>query len=196
MAVTEVTWSDLLAHPAVTESVQLRSGAGILAFHGGLEGGTFEIASAAAARAGASFYGVDQPPDLRWHVPSAEVDPDRSPPLADFLAHVEVVVAVHGYGRLARPVDVLVGGVNRAQAGRLAVHLRLALPGFTVLDDLEAIPVGLRGLHPDNPVNRVAGGGVQVELPIRARRRRQVTVAGALAAFLGDASRASDPPGF
>ena len=42
--------------------------------------------------------------------------------------------------------------------------------GFTVVDDLEAIPRELRGVHPRNPVNRPSGGGVQLELPPRVRR--------------------------
>ena len=37
------------------------------------------------------------------------------------------------------------------------------------LTDLDAIPVGLRGLHPRNPVNRVRGGGTQLELSPRIR---------------------------
>jgi phage replication-related protein YjqB (UPF0714/DUF867 family) len=32
------------------------------------------------------------------------------------------------------------------------------------------IPSHLRGLHPSNPVNLVASGGVQLELPPRVRR--------------------------
>jgi phage replication-related protein YjqB (UPF0714/DUF867 family) len=36
-----------------------------------------------------------------------------------------------------------------------------------VITDLAAIPRELRGLHPDNPVNRVRG--VQLELPPRVR---------------------------
>jgi len=41
--------------------------------------------------------------------------------------------------------------------------------GFRVLDDLEAIPRELRGIHPRNPVNRTPEGGVQLELPPRVR---------------------------
>jgi phage replication-related protein YjqB (UPF0714/DUF867 family) len=32
------------------------------------------------------------------------------------------------------------------------------------------MPAHLRGMHPNNPVNRVASGGVQLELPPRVRR--------------------------
>ena len=35
--------------------------------------------------------------------------------------------------------------------------------------DLATIPVELRGLHPDNPVNRPRQAGVQIELPPRVR---------------------------
>ena len=163
---------ELLASPGVEEVCELRSRFGILAFHGGnLERGTDDIATAAAELAGASLYVVRQPPDLRWHLPSTEFRPDRSPALARFVDHVEVAVAVHGYGREGWWTTLLLGGRNRPLAGRLAAELRPRLgEGFTVLDDLDAIPKELRGVHPRNPVNLVAGTGVQVELPPRVRR--------------------------
>jgi phage replication-related protein YjqB (UPF0714/DUF867 family) len=43
------------------------------------------------------------------------------------------------------------------------------VPGYQVVTDLDAIPRELRGLHPDNPVNRVRGGGTQLELTPRVR---------------------------
>lgn len=43
----------------------------------------------------------------------------------------------------------------------------LEISGYHVVTDLAAIPRELRGLHPDNPVNRVAG--VQLEPPTRVR---------------------------
>ena len=52
----------------------------------------------------------------------------------------------------------------------LAARLRDALPGYHWIDDLGLIPSHLRGVHPDNPVNRPARGGVQLELPPRVRR--------------------------
>ena len=165
----EVAWAELLAHPGVREPVHLGSSFGFMAFHAGVEGGTLEVAAAAAAAAGASWYAVTQPVDLRWHVASADVDPASSAPLAGFLSHVEVVVAIHGWGRLRRPRDILVGGANRRLAEHVAVCLREATDEFDVIDDLDAIPARLRGLHPANPCNRPAGGGVQLELPPAAR---------------------------
>jgi phage replication-related protein YjqB (UPF0714/DUF867 family) len=162
-------FDELLRQPGVHETLELRSSFGFMAFHGGLEEATETIAEDAAERAWASLYTVVQPPDLVWHVPSATISPEHSAALARFLDHVQVAVAVHGYGRSNRPVDVLLGGRNRALARHVAVHLQAHLPEFNVLDDLEAIPVGLRGLHPDNPVNRPPLGGVQLELPHRAR---------------------------
>lgn len=64
---------------------------------------------------------------------------------------------------------ILLGGSNRALAHRLAEELRARLDGYEVRDDLASIPEELRGLHPDNPVNRCRLGGVQVELPPRPR---------------------------
>lgn len=163
--------AELLAHPGVVETCVLRSAFGLLAPHGGnLEQGTDGIAARAADRAGASLYTVSQPADLYWHVPSVAFDPAASPALARFLAHVDTVVAIHGYGREGMWTTVLVGGGNRALAGRLSGTLQTRLgDGFRVVDDVAAIPAGLRGLHPRNPVNLPRHGGAQLELPPRVR---------------------------
>ncbi len=97
------------------------------------------------------------------------MDPADSPALGRFLDHVEVVLSVHGYGRDGMFTTLLIGGGNRTVAAHAAGHLRAVLPGYEVEDDLDAIPKPLRGLHPDNPVNRTRGGGVQIELPPRIR---------------------------
>ncbi len=160
----------LLATEGVVEVLELRSRFGFLAFHGGsLEERTDVIASAAAEAAGATYYGVLLPPGLQWHIPSARVDPAESGQLAAFVAHVEVGVAVHGFGRHGYWTTLLAGGGNRDLARHLGSHLRAALPGYAVATELEDIPQGLRGQHPDNPVNRLCGGGVQLELPPRVR---------------------------
>jgi phage replication-related protein YjqB (UPF0714/DUF867 family) len=161
----------LLAHPGVVEMCELRSRFGLMAFHGGnLERGTDIIAAAAAETAGASLYAVCQPTDLCWHIPSVAIDPAASPALARFLAHVETVVAVHGYGRAGLWTTLLLGGRNRVLAARLRAALERGLgDGFAVVDDLARIPDGLRGQHPRNPVNLPSAAGVQLELPPRVR---------------------------
>jgi phage replication-related protein YjqB (UPF0714/DUF867 family) len=165
-----ILFADLLAEPGVEEVLELRSRVGFLAFHGGsLERVTDVIARDAAQRAGASLYAVVQPPGLRWHIPSVEVTPDASPDLQRFLSHVDVAIAVHGYGREGFWTTLLLGGTHRRLAEHLAAHLTPSLPDYTVVADLEAIPRELRGLHPSNPVNLPRGGGVQVELPPRVR---------------------------
>ena len=164
-------FSELLRHPGVEEQCVLAGRFGFLAFHGGsLEVGTDVLAEAAAHRAGASLYVVRQPDDLRWHVPSVEFDPAESPALASFVDHVDVGVALHGYGREGLFTTLLLGGHNRALAARLRAALEAQLAdGFVALDDLELIPQPLRGQHPRNPVNRLRRGGVQLELPPRVR---------------------------
>jgi phage replication-related protein YjqB (UPF0714/DUF867 family) len=166
--------TELLAEPGVEETLVTRSAFGFCALHGGLEQGTAEIAAAAAARAGASFYAVVQPDNLRWHVPSHRYDPAFSDALSTFVAHVEIAISVHGYGGLRtsdeRWTTALLGGANRALAQRLGDDLAAVLPHYTWITDLEKIPAHLRGVHPSNPVNRVAQGGVQIELPPRVRR--------------------------
>ena len=165
-------FAELLAHDGVEEDLVLRSTFGIMAFHGGsLEEMTDVIAAAAAERGGASYYGVRQPEDLQWHLPSVEVDPAQSPRLRAFLDHVDVVIAVHGYGRDGRWTELLAGGTNRALADAVGRELGHRLRDYTVVTDLDAIPRELRGLHPRNPVNRPAAGGVQLELPPRVRGR-------------------------
>jgi phage replication-related protein YjqB (UPF0714/DUF867 family) len=160
----------LLAQPGVVEECELRSTIGVMAYHGGsLEQATDLIANAVAGRAGASYYGVVQPPDVRDHVPSTAVRPASSPSLAAFFDHVDVVVTIHGYGRRDRFSSLLLGGTNRRLAEHLAAHLRPALPEYSVVTDLDDIPTELRGLHPRNPVNVPRHGGVQIELPPRVR---------------------------
>jgi phage replication-related protein YjqB (UPF0714/DUF867 family) len=165
-------FDELLAHPGVEELSELRSSFGVKAFHGGnLEKGTDAVARQAAERAGASLYAVLQPDDLRWHVPSTEFKPAASPALARFVDHVDVAVAVHGYGREGWWTRVLLGGRNRALAKHIGAILRTSIEpqGYEVVDDLEQIPSRLRGVHPRNPVNLPRGGGVQLELPPRIR---------------------------
>jgi phage replication-related protein YjqB (UPF0714/DUF867 family) len=165
-------FAELLAEDGVVEDLELRSRFGFMAFHGGnLEEGTDAVATAAADAAGASLYAVRQPPTLRWHVPSIEVVPEESEALAAFLAHVDVAVAVHGYGREGHWTTILLGGSNRELASHLACHLRSHLAGYTAEDELASIPRELRGVHPANPVNRCRAGGVQLELPPRTRSR-------------------------
>jgi phage replication-related protein YjqB (UPF0714/DUF867 family) len=163
-------FAELLATAGVEEVLELRSRFGFMAFHGGsLEEMTDVVARAAAEGAGASYYGVHQPPDLQWHIPSTEFTPEVSPLLATFLDHVDVVVTVHGYGRQGLWATLLLGGQNRALAEHVAGHLRDRLPAYDILADLDRIPVPLRGLHARNPVNLPRGGGVQIELPPRVR---------------------------
>jgi phage replication-related protein YjqB (UPF0714/DUF867 family) len=163
-------FDELLAHDGVEERSVLRGRFGFLAFLGGsLERLTAGIADAAAEAAGASLYAVIQPADLRWHVPSRLFDPVHSAALTGFLDHVDEVVAVHGYGRQGFFTRLLLGGADRGLAAALAGDLRAALPHYEILDDLDEIPVTLRGQHPDNPVNRARRGGVQLELPPRVR---------------------------
>ena len=166
---------ELLAQPEVTELCELRSSFGLMAFHGGnLERATDVVAQEVAERTGSSLYAVVQAPPLRRHIPSTEFDPDKSPALRRFVDHVDTVIAVHGYGREDRFWDLLLGGRNRDLASHLGAHLRAGLDDrFSVIDDLDDIPEGLRGQHPANPVNLPANAGVQIELPPTSRWNRE-----------------------
>ena len=160
--------SALLAEPGVSETSRLGSCFGFIAIHGGgLEQMTDVIAERAAEVAGASLYVVRHPDRYPHHLPSVCFDPEESPRLAEFLDHVDVAVSLHGYGRLGQSTRLLAGGGNRELANHLARHIDV--PGYQVATELDAIPRELRGMHPRNPVNRVRGGGAQLELSARVR---------------------------
>ncbi|MGE2688528.1 poly-gamma-glutamate hydrolase family protein [Mycolicibacterium pulveris] len=160
--------SELLAEPGMIEHSTLRSRFGFLAIHGGgLEQMTDVIAERAADAAGASLYVLRHPDHYPHHLPSALYHARESERLAQFLDHVDAAISLHGYGRIGRSTQLLAGGRNRALAQHLARHVEI--PGYQVVTDLDAIPRELRGLHPDNPVNRVRGGGAQLELSPRVR---------------------------
>jgi phage replication-related protein YjqB (UPF0714/DUF867 family) len=162
-------FTDLLAHPDTVEECELRSTFGFMAYHGGkLEAMTDVIARTAAERAGASYYGLLFPDDIK-HLTSTAFDPTHSPLMTTFLDHVDVVVTIHGYGRVNFWTTLLLGGGHRSLADHVGSHLASALPDYVVTTDLEKIPEQLRGLHPRNPVNLTRGGGVQIELPPRVR---------------------------
>jgi phage replication-related protein YjqB (UPF0714/DUF867 family) len=158
--------SELLARRDVTEELALRSRFGFMAFHGGtLEKATDAIAREAARRADASYYGVVQTAAEPVHIPSTEVRPAHSDSLSRFLAHVDVVVTVHGYGRKQLMRTVLLGGRNRELADHVASHARAALPDYSFRTDLDSMPKGLAGQHRHNPVNFPPQRGLQIELP-------------------------------
>jgi phage replication-related protein YjqB (UPF0714/DUF867 family) len=110
---------------------------------------------------------VRHPANYPHHLSSASYLADESARLAEFLDHVDYAVALHGYGRIGRTNELLAGGNNRQLADHVAHHV--SIPGYRVVTDLEAMPRELRGLHPDNPVNRPRGGGAQLELSPRVR---------------------------
>lgn len=162
--------AELLATPGVREESVLRSRFGFMAYHGGsLEEMTDVIAAAAAERSGASYYGLLQPSDLQWHIPSHKLSPDDSPTMRAFIDHVDVVVTVHGFGRESLFTSLLLGGRNRALAEHLGPFLRRHLPAYDIRIDLDTIPSDLRGQHLANPVNLPRQQGVQIELPPRVR---------------------------
>lgn len=168
---------DVLHHPDVEEVVTLTGHdldrthrIGFMAYHGGgLESMTDVIAQEAARAAGASYYGLHQPPGMEVHFPSISVDPAESEGLRSFLDHVHTVVTIHGFGRKGYFSSLLLGGRHRKLAEHIGSHLRRNLPAYDIVTDLESIPAELRGLHPRNPVNLPPGEGVQIELPPRVR---------------------------
>lgn len=180
---------DLLAVPGVREVCDLRGRLGFMAFHGGaLEAMTDVVAAAAAERSGASYYAVLQPKGSEHHIPSHRVSPRESVLLQRFLAHVETVITIHGFGRHGYWTSLLLGGQNRPLALHVAGHLRAHLPDYHVETDIERIPKELRGLHRDNPVNLPRQQGLQIELPPRVRGASTHTesLITALAAAAGD----------
>lgn len=163
-------FDQLLAQEGVEEVLDIRGRFGFMAYHGGgLEEMTEVIAQAAAELSGASYYGVHQPAGMEWHIPSTKVTPEHSEKLTQFFENVDIVVTVHGFGRIGMWATLLLGGTNRDLAHHVGTHIRTRLPAYDVRTNLDEIPTELRGLHPKNPVNIPRFGGAQLELPPRVR---------------------------
>ncbi|MEU6088751.1 poly-gamma-glutamate hydrolase family protein [Streptomyces sp. NPDC047085] len=152
---------------------------GLLALHGSVEGGTAELAYEVAARTGASCLVFTQPVGDPVHIPSHRMSVPHCATLRDFLAHVTLTVSLHGHFRGAASRSIFLGGTNREAARTLQQALTRLAPGFDTVTALADIPSGLRGLHPRNPVNLAAAGGVQVELPLTARTQGSLSAPGA-----------------
>ncbi|MFC9158935.1 poly-gamma-glutamate hydrolase family protein [Streptomyces bauhiniae] len=140
---------------------------GLLALHGGVEGGTAELAREVATRTGATLLTFTQPSGPRKHIPSTRMTPCT--PLTTFLTHAALTISLHGHNRRAHPRTIYTGGSNRPAARLVAAALSQWAPAFVPITTLSEIPHPLRGLHPDNPVNQTRDGGVQLELPVLAR---------------------------
>ena len=164
---SDITFAELLLVPGVEETSVLRSPRlGFMAYHGGeLEKVTNIVASAAAERSGASYYGVTQASPPIHHIASAKIDPAESELMATFIDHIDAVITIHGYGIETQWKTLLLGGQNRDLAYHVVEHLRPALPDYEIVDELEQIPKRLRGQHAKNPVNLPRQQGLQIELP-------------------------------
>lgn len=137
-----------------------------MAFHGGfLEKVTDLIANEVATATSSSYYAVLHGEEEPTHISSKFVDPADSPALQQFLDHVDVAIALHGYGRDHLRKVILLGGSNRDLAEHIADQLTIDMPKYEARAVIDDIPKELRGLHPDNPVNLPVQGGVQIELP-------------------------------
>ncbi|MFD4787345.1 poly-gamma-glutamate hydrolase family protein [Streptomyces sp. NPDC058459] len=148
-------------------TLRLAGPVGLLALHGGVEGGTAELASEVATRTGATLLTFTQPEGPPTHIPSTRMPPCT--PLTTFLSHATLTISLHGHSRRTAPRTIYAGGSNRPAARILATALSHRAPAFEPITTLADIPRPLRGLHPDNPVNQTRDGGAQLELPILAR---------------------------
>lgn len=186
---------DLLATEGVEEIYLPGGPIGVMALHGGLEAGTDTIAREVSERSAASLYAVIQPRGLWWHVPSIRYDPTDSATLASFLGAVQVAISLHGFGEPDFEAAALLGGTNRALAGRL--HEELGARGVRSVVDLGAIPRRLQGTHSRNPVNRPPRGGVQIELAmeLRSGRNRQLVIDALVACITKTDPEQLDAPG-
>ncbi|MEV6118327.1 poly-gamma-glutamate hydrolase family protein [Streptomyces sp. NPDC052109] len=147
-------------------------GIGLLALHGSNEGGTAQLAETVARHCGATSLVFTQPGVHRpVHIPSPRMAAEPCGLLREFLERVSLTVSLHGHKRPEAPHAVFLGGRHRDAAHVLADALTVHAPHFPAVTDLSAIPSGLRGVHPRNPVNLTRLAGVQVELPLLARTR-------------------------
>lgn len=165
-----VTESVVIEGAEFTATLTPGSDIGLLALHGSREGGTAELVHEVAAGTGATALVFVQPPgEPVVHIPSHRMSVPTCDALRQFLSRVSLTVSLHGHLRYEHPRSIFLGGTNRAAAATLAHSLTLLAPAFETVDDLTRIPKGLRGLHPDNPVNLAPSRGVQIELPLGAR---------------------------
>ncbi len=96
------------------------------------------------------MYVVRHPDHYPHHLPSARYSRSESPSASPSSSTTSTSwSSLHGYGRIGRSTQLLAGGGNRALAAHLAHHV--AVPGYQVVTDLDAIPRELRGLHPRQP---------------------------------------------
>ncbi|WP_330458685.1 poly-gamma-glutamate hydrolase family protein [Streptomyces sp. NBC_00820] len=160
-------------------TLTVRSDVGLLALHGSREGGTAELAHEVAARTGATCLVFTQPAGDPVHIPSHRMSVPHCESLREFLAHVSLTISLHGHLRRETPRSIFLGGTNREAAHTMAEALAPLAPSFEAVTDMPAIPSGLRGLNPRNPVNLTRSGGVQIELPLTARTARPGRVQGA-----------------
>jgi phage replication-related protein YjqB (UPF0714/DUF867 family) len=179
--------AELLKMPGVSEECVLRSNVGFMALHGGSQDrGTDQIARQAAEQAGASYYAIVHPPQLRVHLTSRLYDPNHSGSLRSFLDHVDVAISVHGFGRdgfslwldsnrglVIEPYGpairgnqtgplrgIILGGRNAQLLDAARGLFRCRFAGYHVADERVRL-----GFHPDNPVNLPSAHGVQIEMP-------------------------------
>ena len=183
----EMDLAELLSIPGMSEEIHLRSHVGFMALHGGSQDrGTREIAEQAAARTGASYYGIVHPADLRVHMTSRLHEPAQSTMFRSFLDHIDIAISVHGFGRdgFAFCIDergtlvvepygpatrgnqtgplrgIIIGGRNAALVAAARELFRGRFDGYHVADERVRL-----GFHPENPVNLPPAHGVQIELP-------------------------------
>jgi gamma-glutamylcyclotransferase (GGCT)/AIG2-like uncharacterized protein YtfP len=109
---------------------------------------------------------TDDGPSKAWVYIDHRVKP--GPPRPGYLERI-VDGALH-HGLPQRWIDFLRRWDPAQWPGSTAKpNSPVQVPGYQVVTDIGAIPRELRGLHPDNPVNRVHGGGTQLELTARVR---------------------------
>ncbi|MFP3869670.1 MAG: poly-gamma-glutamate hydrolase family protein [Syntrophobacteria bacterium] len=154
-------------HCDSTECIDLAGSLGLMALHWGrIEPGTEEIARFVAHRSSVSLYvysGRRPVGNRALHRPSHRLELNSRPLLLRFLNHVKAIISLHGHGR--EHDCAYVGGLNQVMRQRFLQLAREALPQYVWVADLERIPVGLRGVDPDNIVNLPPSQGMQLELP-------------------------------
>ena len=155
--------------PAIIEDSTLRSRFGFMAIHGGgLEQMTDVIAERAADAAGASVYVLRHPDHYPHHLPSAlyraaGVRTARRVPRPRRGRGVAARLRPH---RAQHPTA---GRRPQPRARRTPRAPRQRCPATRSSPTSTRSRASCAALHPDNPVNRVRGGGTQLELTPRVR---------------------------
>ena len=164
--------------PNTKEYSAKKGGIAVLSYHGKTEKGTKEIAEKASKASEASLYTLHGA-----RVASTGITHTHSDHLSGIKDYAETAVAIHGqhkkgfYERNGKTIDisktVYVSGGNSNLSKKIAAELKGKLDGYHIETDSRYIPKHLKGESDYNIINKFDKKGVQIEIPLEARKSKK-----------------------